>query len=139
LPVVAVSSLAALAERAAREHGATQVLSCVDAHMGEVYWAVHGSDEGLMRLRGEERLGPPEEVELSAPGAWHGAGSGWERYAEVLAPLAGRADGVDAALYPRARDLLPQAAAHLREGKVLEPERALPVYLRSEKAWKRAT
>ncbi|HEX5418629.1 MAG TPA: tRNA (adenosine(37)-N6)-threonylcarbamoyltransferase complex dimerization subunit type 1 TsaB, partial [Gammaproteobacteria bacterium] len=63
LPIAAVSSLAALAERAAREYAAAQVLTCVDARMGEVYWAVHGSQEELMQLRGAERLGPPEEVE----------------------------------------------------------------------------
>ncbi|HEX5418435.1 MAG TPA: tRNA (adenosine(37)-N6)-threonylcarbamoyltransferase complex dimerization subunit type 1 TsaB, partial [Gammaproteobacteria bacterium] len=113
------------------------VLTCVDARMGEVYGAVHGSHEGLMELRGAERLGPPEEVEPPASGAWHAAGSGWERYAEVLAPLAQQAAGVDTGLYPRARDLLPQAAADLRAGRLLEPERALPVYLRSENAWQR--
>ena len=34
-----VSSLLCLAERAWREHGSERVLVCVDAHMGEVYFA----------------------------------------------------------------------------------------------------
>ena len=40
MPLLPVSSLLCLAERAWREHGCERALVCVDAHMGEVYWAM---------------------------------------------------------------------------------------------------
>ena len=43
MPLLPVSSLLCLAERAWREHGCERALVCVDAHMGEVYWAVSGA------------------------------------------------------------------------------------------------
>lgn len=144
LPVAAVSSLQALAERAGREHAATRVLTCVDARMGEVYWALYersGGGPAPMRLVGEERLAPPEAMEAAlaelAPPleAWYAAGDGWARYRAQLEPLLARAAGVGDALYPTARDLLPQAAADLGAGNLLAPEHALPVYLRSAAAW----
>ncbi len=145
--IVAVSSLAALAERARREHGAQRVLTCVDARMGEVYWALYEADagQGLMRLEGEERLSPPEALAAEAAKTlaaepwrgWFAAGTGWERFAEALEPLAARAAGAAAGLVPSARDLLPAAEAELAAGRVLAPEEALPVYLRSESAWRR--
>ncbi len=143
-PLVAVSSLAALAARARREHGVGRVVTCVDARMGEVYWAAYALDAatGLMRLEGEERLASPaalaaEAADAAEAGGWYAAGSGWERYAEALGPIAAGAAGVDAGLVPAARDLLPQAEAELAAGRVLAPEQALPVYLRSESAWRR--
>lgn len=159
-PVIAVSSLAALAERARREHGAQRVLTCVDARMGEVYWATYalpasavaagaaaaaaaavaaGGAPAPFRLEGEERLGAPETVTAPAPARrpWFAAGSGWARYAETLAPLLAEARGADPGLNPRARDLLPRAAADCAAGRLLSPAQALPVYLRSESAWRR--
>ena len=45
IPLLPVSSLLCLAERCWREHGCERALVCVDAHMGEVYWA-HAAREG---------------------------------------------------------------------------------------------
>src|SRR3569833_3307602 len=46
LPVVPVSSLAALAQGCYRERGVTRVLATIDARIGEVYWGAYrlGSD-----------------------------------------------------------------------------------------------
>ena len=41
-PVIAVSNLAALAQRAWREHGAETVAAAIDARMDEVYWGLYG-------------------------------------------------------------------------------------------------
>ncbi|HEU4618618.1 MAG TPA: tRNA (adenosine(37)-N6)-threonylcarbamoyltransferase complex dimerization subunit type 1 TsaB [Gammaproteobacteria bacterium] len=181
LPVAPVSSLQALAERAAREHGASCVLTCVDARMGEVYSALYEraaapaalsagpaahspgpvplspgaaalspgpaplspppADAAVapMRLLGEERLGAPERLDVPAAGAWYAAGDGWARYRAELAALLVRAAGVGDALYPTAKDLLPQAAADVRAGNLLSPERALPVYLRAADAWRKTS
>jgi hypothetical protein len=78
------------------------------------------------------------EAEATARTArWYAAGDGWARYRAELAPLLARAAGVDDGLYPTARDLLPQAIADLEAGRLLAPEHALPVYLRSAGAWRK--
>ena len=52
LPLLPVSSLAATAQGMWRIHGSSQTLVCVDARMGEVYWAAFGVGGGLA-ARGE--------------------------------------------------------------------------------------
>src|SRR5690606_17685116 len=94
LPLLPVSSLAALAQRAWREGGAEAALTCVDAHMGEVYWAAYAIEDGVAVARRDERLGPPEAVEPPAGGAWAAVGNGFAAHAAALAPVAARAERV---------------------------------------------
>ena len=138
LPVLPVSSLAALAQGMARERGATRVLAAIDARIAEVYWGAYEIDDtGLMVLRGEERVILPGEVPLPAGASWCGAGSGWAVYGEVLqAHLRGRLAEIDAARYPHARDLALLAVAAYGRGEALSAEHAAPVYLRDEVAVK---
>ena len=46
--VIAVSNLAALAQRAWREHGAETVAAAIDARMDEVYWGCYQQSAGEM-------------------------------------------------------------------------------------------
>lgn len=57
-PVLPVSNLAVLAQRALREHGATQVAAAIDARMDEVYWGCYREVAGEMRLVGNEAVLP---------------------------------------------------------------------------------
>jgi len=79
-PVVAISDLAAIAQRSCRENGHTRVLAAIDARMGEVYWAAYlRGDDGMMRACLDECVSAPESVPLPRTrieGAWVGAGSG---------------------------------------------------------------
>ncbi|MEK7322036.1 MAG: tRNA (adenosine(37)-N6)-threonylcarbamoyltransferase complex dimerization subunit type 1 TsaB [Pseudomonadota bacterium] len=138
LPVVAVSSLAALAQGLYRERGAARVLAAIDARIGEVYWGKYEADAtGLMILRGEERVVPPGEVSLPEGGDWHGVGSAWGIYGDSLRTrLSGRLATIDAARYPRACDVAVLAAAAYRRGEAVSAELAAPVYLRDEVAVK---
>ena len=53
LPVVPVSTLRALAQRAFQEYQHANVLTAFDARMDEVYWASYQlAENGLMRLQG---------------------------------------------------------------------------------------
>jgi tRNA threonylcarbamoyladenosine biosynthesis protein TsaB len=140
VPAVGVSSLEALAQRAWRELGVDDALVCIDARMREVYAARYVVRGRRAMLRGEERLCPPEALTL--PGAVDGAGftavgDGFTAYADALAPLVTRASRVVAKLVPSAQDLLVAAAEQVSAGRFLEPEAALPVYLRDESAWRR--
>ncbi len=59
-PVLPVSNLAVLAQRAWREHGVSQVASAIDARMDEVYWGCYHETAGEMRLLGDEAVMAPE-------------------------------------------------------------------------------
>ena len=141
VPVLPVSSLLGLAERAWREWGCERCLVCVDAHMGEVYWAESVRRDGVVQIVGAERLGAPGDVAPLAGAGWAAVGSGFATPGPgqaLMEPLAA-ATQVLAALQPSAQDLFPQAARELAAGRGVDAAAALPVYLREHTAWRRSS
>lgn len=138
LPVVGVSTLAALAQGALRQHGAERVVAAIDARMGEVYWGAFAADaDGLMQPLIAESVAAPGEVELPPGEGWLGVGTGWESHGAPLAARLGprlRSD-VGRAL-PDARDMLALARAAHDRGEAVAAAEALPVYLRDRVAAK---
>lgn len=132
LPVVPVSNLAALAAGAARASGATRILACLDARMGEVYWAAFTGGADSLRAESEERLTQPHAVVPPSPGDWFGAGAGFAAYPAIAGRLGARLAGSDGGLLPHAADIARLAAVELAAGRGLPATRALPVYLRNE-------
>jgi tRNA threonylcarbamoyladenosine biosynthesis protein TsaB len=140
LPVVPVSDLRALAQRALEASPEAQaVLVCADARMREVYWScfvrgVGGLAEPYPGLA--ERVGPATEVELPAglTGRLCAAGRGFRVYPQLGAQLAGRALAVYADLLPRASEIARLAAADFAAGIAVTAEEAVPVYLRDDVA-----
>jgi len=139
VPVLPVSSLLCLAERAWREHGCERALVCVDAHMGEVYWALSERRGGAVGVAGDERLGAPSDVVPPSEPGWFGVGSGFAAHAEALAKVQETAARLLPALVPSAVDLFPQAKRDLAAARVTAPAAALPVYLREHTAWRRSS
>lgn len=130
-PVIDISNLAALAQRAWREHGAEQVCAAIDARMDEVYWGCYQLNDGVMQLVGVERVSAPEAVSLpSGLNQPAGAGTGWQ-YADRLAV---KVDQAWPELLPDARDLLSLALPRWKSGQVLDAADAQPVYLRDQVA-----
>lgn len=145
-PILAVSSLAAQAQRAfaggvagqgAAGKAALRVLCCNDARMGEVFAAVFRLEGGLAVPETDETLGPPGQLAVPA-GAFIAVGDAFSVHAGPLAAHLGAAVAVDPDLMPSASDLLPLAAAGFAAGRFVEREAALPVYLRGADAWRRA-
>ncbi|HKK04149.1 MAG TPA: tRNA (adenosine(37)-N6)-threonylcarbamoyltransferase complex dimerization subunit type 1 TsaB [Gammaproteobacteria bacterium] len=135
LPVVPVSNLAACAVAAWRKHGWSRVLTAFDARMDELYAAPYRvGEDGLAVAAGDEVLVGPDKLEAPAGAGWQGAGSGFAAWPAVAGRL-GLAT-VDAALEPRARDLLGLAADAVARGEAVSAEQALPVYLRERVAWR---
>jgi tRNA threonylcarbamoyladenosine biosynthesis protein TsaB len=132
LPVIAVSTLATLAQGAMRETGEHRVMAALDARMAEVYWGLYAREPaGLPRLQGEECVCAPGSVVLPESGVWIAAGSGWASYREQLLERAGqRVSRLLTDLQPMAGDLAPLAAQRYRQGEILRAEEAVPVYLR---------
>jgi tRNA threonylcarbamoyladenosine biosynthesis protein TsaB len=132
-PLVPVSTLQVLALRAPA--GADQVLSSIDARMGEVYAARQVRVDGQWQLQGEEIVCAPEAVVLPEGSRWFGVGTGFGAADGLLATrLADQLDGVDAQALPRASDLLTLAVPAFARGEVVAPERVEPAYLRNNVA-----
>lgn len=140
LPVVPISDLRALAQRAldvAAE--ARSVLVCADARMREVYWCCfRRGAAGLAETApgAAERVGAPDSVELPAalPGPIHGAGRGFLAYPPLAARVGGLLAAVHAELLPRAHEIARLAAADFAAGHTVAPQDAIPVYLRDDVA-----
>lgn len=137
LPLLPVSSLAAVAQGVWRVHAAEHCLVCIDARMGEVFWARYSIRASLATLEDDERLSAPAAVESDFPAAWMAAGGGFTAYADDLATVMAGAMRVLPDAAPSARDLLPLALDDLAEGRIATLESALPVYLRRSDAWRR--
>lgn len=135
LPVVAVSSLQALAQGAHRVHGAARVLSVFDARMDEVYAGGYELVDGLMRAVAEDCLCAPAALPAALHGEWFAAGNGVAVHEAALRAHC-RFSGTDAALFPSAEDVLPLALAEYARAGGQAAEQALPVYLRDE-VWKK--
>ena len=126
LPVVAVSTLAILAEGARRRGHRGRIVAGLDARRGEIYAASFvATPAGLTRL-GPDDLLAPEDLLLPAGDDWLATGNAWDVYAARL-PAALRALPRDAATLPEARDLVTLALATDDRRCAAE---ALPLYLR---------
>lgn len=132
-PVIPLSTLAALAQQAYVQQGATQVLAGLDARMNEVYWGQYVLQDGLMQLQGEELVCAAADAPVPGADDWFAIGHGWSAYADVLqGRFAGKLAGIDTASLPAAEFMLPLAVAEWRMGRVVMPEEAQPVYLRNK-------
>ena len=136
LPVVAVSTLAALAAGGARESGQANILAALDARKDEVYFAAYRfTADGQALPAAEEVVCAPAAVVMPGGDDWVGVGSGWAAHGEVLAEIAAdRLVRVMHDLEPRAHDVAMLAAVDLRAGRVLDAAGAVPVYLRNNVA-----
>lgn len=139
LPVVAVSTLAALALDAVTETGAECVFPCIDARMGEVYWSIYRrvADDRVEPAAAETVLAP-DRVEVAAGLMGVGIGSGWATYGSLLAERVGsdRMLGLLPDRFPRAGNIARLADAEVAAGTAVAAEAAQPVYLRDQVAWK---
>jgi len=132
IPVVPVSSLAALAQDAPAHAGET-ILAVIDARMGEIYAGCFRRTASGLEALTEESVGRAEE--LVVPRVDSIVGSGWAVYAEVLASrLLAAPLFADGARYPQARAIAQLAAPQFAAGRSVAPELALPVYLRDKVA-----
>ena len=136
LPVVPVSTLAALAQQAFRKTGRKKLLPAFDARMQEVYWAAYEVNPGgLVEPRMDEQVVAPDAVQLPEGDGWLGVGNGWASYDEQLKQRLG--DQLDSSipeLLCRAYDIALLGAVSYQAGQWVTAEEALPVYLRDQVA-----
>ncbi|MFT5164262.1 MAG: tRNA threonylcarbamoyladenosine biosynthesis protein TsaB [Alteromonadaceae bacterium] len=143
LPLIGVSTLQTMAQRAITKHGSKKVIAAIDARMGEIYTAQFEDRDGLAVFVGNETVIKPDDADFGlVAGEPHehcqiaGVGTGWQTYATQLA------EKVDAVvltdiLYPHAQDMLPLAIQALADNRQVEAQDAQPVYVRDTVTWKK--
>ncbi|WP_341503608.1 tRNA (adenosine(37)-N6)-threonylcarbamoyltransferase complex dimerization subunit type 1 TsaB [Gallaecimonas sp. GXIMD4217] len=134
LPLIGVSNLAAMAEQARVEQGASRVLAAIDARMGEVYWGQFEVRDGLMQPVAEELVLPPAEATRQLDDAVP-VGTGWAAYPELAERLG--VGGEVAITLPSARFMLALAQQAFAKGEMCDALSAEPVYLRDKVTWKK--
>ncbi len=147
LPVIPVSSLAAVAQAALAQGlppGVCRICVAMDARMQEVYTANFEVDvDGFVIPSSEEKVCPPDDVRPEAAAGVRpdsafevcAAGNGFELYPE-LEKLAGKMGHCIPDCWPRASVISRLAARWLENNKPLPAAQAQPVYIRNQVAIK---
>ena len=136
LPVVPVSTLAALALGGMRESGLPRMMAAMDARKSEIYWGCYTQTGGdVIALQGSECVCSPDAVPECGQQEWVGVGSGWGAYGEPLVQRLGeRVVRLLPDLEPRAADVARLGLHAFRQGVRLSADEAVPVYLRNNVA-----
>lgn len=131
LPTVGISDLAAVAQQVAQP--GDHVLVCMDARMGEVYWATFlcDVDSGLVVANSAERVGRPETVE-TGDAVNVLTGTGFRAYPQLVTAYPDLA--IHDSVLPRAVEIAWLGDAELRAGRGRPAVEAQPVYLRDQVA-----
>ncbi|TBR11935.1 MAG: tRNA (adenosine(37)-N6)-threonylcarbamoyltransferase complex dimerization subunit type 1 TsaB [Lysobacter sp.] len=133
-PVVAVSTLAALALPALRAEPRLPVLAAIDARMSELYVAGYTLQGDALVPSMPEHLTTAADVVIDA-GRWRGVGTGFAaQEGRLAANLADHLEHVDPDALPHAADVARLGADAFARGEALAPERVEPAYLRNNVA-----
>lgn len=135
LPVVPVSTLAALAQDFFNRNTLNVAYTAMDARIEEIFWGIYQrNDDGFATLIGEEAVIPPAEIRLpDVVGA--GIGTGWTVYeAQLLPKWAPQIAHLDGTALPRAGAIARLGAYGYGLGQAVPVEQAMPVYLRDKVA-----
>ncbi|MDD5410759.1 MAG: tRNA (adenosine(37)-N6)-threonylcarbamoyltransferase complex dimerization subunit type 1 TsaB [Methylobacter sp.] len=137
LPVVPVSTLAAIAQDYFDHNEENVAFVAMDARMDEIFWGVYRRDaQGYAELISDEAVTPADAVEFpDLTGV--GIGSGWGVYhQELMTRLAGHVSYYEADRLPRAGAIARLGARGFEQGLAVPVEQAMPVYLRDKVAKK---
>lgn len=135
LPVIGISTLAALAQQIYEDHQDTHILTALDARINEVYWGQYVVEQGRVVLEGEEQVILPHEISPIYSEQWTGVGSGWAAYSDELHAIAkGHLKNTYADAEPSAEYIAKLAAYEFAAGNLLSVEEAQPIYLRDKVA-----
>jgi tRNA threonylcarbamoyladenosine biosynthesis protein TsaB len=136
LPVVGISTLAAMAQQAIIDKGAAEISCAIDARIGEVYFARYVANNNVAKLIAEEQvLAPRLAADLLSANKSIGVGTGWKAYSELNS--ADRVEVTEDILYPNALYMLPLFKHAISDGEAKDIEQIQPVYLRDKVTWKK--
>jgi tRNA threonylcarbamoyladenosine biosynthesis protein TsaB len=136
IPVLPISTLAAMALEQGRLLESERVIAALDARMDEIYWCAYRLENGLPEAMLDEQVCAASELRLLEEARWQGVGSGFNYLADMSAAVQAAITAPVLDLYPSASAMLPIAARDLACGRGLAAEDGLPVYIR-EGGWKK--
>ncbi|MDB6163357.1 MAG: tsaB [Xanthomonadaceae bacterium] len=126
-PVVAVSTLAALALRATGD----RTIAAIDARMGEIYIGTFQRIGDELHAASAEEVLRPELASLPDSGMWSGVGTGFSAGESALVKrLQGQLQSVDVHALPHAADVARLAVVAFARGEATTAEKLEPAYLR---------
>jgi tRNA threonylcarbamoyladenosine biosynthesis protein TsaB len=136
LPVVRVSTLAAMAQEFFDRTDCTTAFTAMDARMDEIFWGVYQRDaQGFAQLVGEEEVIAADSVNCSVTDSGVGIGSAWGVYADKLMNrLAGQVSHYESDNLPRAALIARLGVQGFAQGLAVPVELGMPVYLRDKVA-----
>ncbi|QOJ24352.1 MAG: tRNA (adenosine(37)-N6)-threonylcarbamoyltransferase complex dimerization subunit type 1 TsaB [Gammaproteobacteria bacterium] len=134
LPVAAICTLQAVAEQI----GQQKVIVALDARMNEIY---HGAYRKLTDQSWEiispPALCSPQQAPSVSGNDWHGCGSGFDVYHDVLAMrYSANTQRIHSGFHPRAQEIAQLALPKFHEGAYTDAALAAPVYIRNKVALK---
>ncbi len=137
LPVVPVSTLAAIAQDFFNQNSIDVSFTAMDARMGEIFWGVYQKDrQGYARLLNREMVTPAMNIDFPEI-AGAGVGSGWAVYPQELSSRIGSfLLTTDSTKLPRAAAVVQLGAEGFANDRAVAVEQAMPVYLRDKVAKK---
>lgn len=135
LPLIPVSSLAAIAQATYQDLQWDSLIVAIDARIQEIYYAQYHLNNGLMALLGDEVVGKPEKMIINQGDKnWCGVGNAWEVYASAISYKPRK---LDITRLPNATAIALIAKEKLQKGEIIhDPALALPIYLRENIAKK---
>ena len=136
LPVIPISTLAIVAQHAARINNLTKIIASIDARLNEVYWGAYEMINGHVKLMTnimtEEKVSNPEHLTQvmanKVDSTWSGAGNGWRYYNRLNIGLAHYYSDI----YPHAYDLVKLAAKEFQQGNFINSIDVVPSYVRND-------
>jgi tRNA threonylcarbamoyladenosine biosynthesis protein TsaB len=131
-PVIAISSLQALAQQAFNKSSAKQVVAILDARMQEIYCGTY-ENVGAGHSAGplDDCLQKPEDLLKELNPEQLLVGTGAKVYHSFLSANNPKLNFDLDVLYPRAQEIVQLAIAEFAAGKSLPAGQALPVYIRN--------
>ncbi len=133
LPVIGISTLEALAQRASNN----SVITAIDANMGEIYHAAYVKSADDWQTVSIPTLCLPQRAPLVPGDNWVGCGSGFGKYGEVLRSHYGSCiTRIESDLKPHAREMTLLAEKGFAKGLGVDPADAVPIYIRNKVALK---
>lgn len=132
LPLIPISSLAAMAQTAYNIHGWRNLFVAIDARIQEVYCAHYQiNSDGLAELIDKEMVCIP--ANMPSVGQSFGVGNAWDVYLDQIKQKPVK---IDAECQPTAGAIIQLALAKYDKEEFFSADQALPVYLRDEVATK---
>lgn len=132
-PVIAVSSLQALAQQAANLAPTATILATLDARMQEIYYGLYAcAQDSLVKAKMTDCLQKPEQLNSQEATNCLAVGTGCAAYAALLQAKYPQMRIDINILYPRAQEVVQLAIAQYLRSDTLSASAAVPVYIRND-------